>query len=599
MKKFKKTLAILLVALMLIPYVFARAGVGTLSETAIPAPVKSNALEWFEREQTGDDGTTNWDFIRPVTHKTAVPTGFKGIYTAQDLDYVRHGLSVNYILMNNIDLSSFNEQWEPIGDDMETASFSGIFDGNGYVIKNLSVTRSFKRHCSFGVFGYAKDATIKNVGFVDAKVNIYAHSSFVGFIGTGESIQVENCFSNCLEIIAGSTGMAIAGGIIGHPGQSSSFTNCYNIGYVGATSYTASGAFAGGIIGGGENSSVNVSYCYNFRRIVAANAGLQDKAGIDTDGSFAAAGGIVGYLSFGRSNITDCYNAGSAQAIESLSQSEEGAYAGGIVGRILLPSEQSFDYADIKKCHNIVIPDFEITVNDPDFYSGKVHAKSDKHEDAVSYNRENAGGIIGEGYGVNIEECSNGGAVFGDLAGGIVGNAFYSQSVSGFYFGGINKCWNTGNVYGLVGGGIAGYSQVWIMRCNNSGGARSYGITGGIVGISETLIADCYNKGIIASKEGIMGGIVGQSSGNSLNIRECYVAGTKMTSVDNENKMGGIIGFVDESSTDTRITNCYYLEGFADASSYGANVTESNVVALAKEEMRTQDAYVGFNFEST
>jgi len=70
---------------------------------AIPAGVISaNAAD-----KTGEDGTTNWDFIEPpVTHLTTAPDGFTEIRTAQQLSNIRNDLSSKYILMNDIDLSS-------------------------------------------------------------------------------------------------------------------------------------------------------------------------------------------------------------------------------------------------------------------------------------------------------------------------------------------------------------------------------------------------------------------------------------------------------------------------------------------------------------
>ena len=57
---------------------------------------------------TGDDGTTNWDFIVPVTHQSTVPAGYVGIYTPEDLDDIRNHPGGQYILMNNIDLSGWD-----------------------------------------------------------------------------------------------------------------------------------------------------------------------------------------------------------------------------------------------------------------------------------------------------------------------------------------------------------------------------------------------------------------------------------------------------------------------------------------------------------
>ena len=72
------------------------------------------------------------------------------IYDAADLDNIRNDLSGHYILMNDIDLEG--TEWKPIGKCEDGTSdyrnpceitderFSGIFDGQGYEITNLSIT---------------------------------------------------------------------------------------------------------------------------------------------------------------------------------------------------------------------------------------------------------------------------------------------------------------------------------------------------------------------------------------------------------------------------------------------------------------------------
>ena len=46
-------------------------------------------------------------------NQTTVPDGYIGIYTAEDLYNIRNNLSGKYILMNDIDLSVY-ENWEPM-----------------------------------------------------------------------------------------------------------------------------------------------------------------------------------------------------------------------------------------------------------------------------------------------------------------------------------------------------------------------------------------------------------------------------------------------------------------------------------------------------
>ena len=62
--------------------------------------------------------------------------------------------------MADIDLSSV-ENWEPIGND--STKFTGIFDGNGHVIKNMTINRPDTNYV--GLFGYTDSGSeIKNIG---------------------------------------------------------------------------------------------------------------------------------------------------------------------------------------------------------------------------------------------------------------------------------------------------------------------------------------------------------------------------------------------------------------------------------------------------
>ena len=91
-----------------------------------------------------------------------VPEGYTPIYTAEDLYNIRNDLDGKYILMNDIDLSVY-ENWEPIG-SFKT-SFTGEFDGNGYSVSNLNINKSYNdsNTAYFGLFGCVQDCTIKNI----------------------------------------------------------------------------------------------------------------------------------------------------------------------------------------------------------------------------------------------------------------------------------------------------------------------------------------------------------------------------------------------------------------------------------------------------
>ena len=78
--------------------------------------------------------------LLPVDRQTSVPSGYTGIYTAEDLKNIRDNMRGKYILMNDVDLSGID--WVPL-EAPSTAiapDFDGILDGNGYTIRNLSCT---------------------------------------------------------------------------------------------------------------------------------------------------------------------------------------------------------------------------------------------------------------------------------------------------------------------------------------------------------------------------------------------------------------------------------------------------------------------------
>lgn len=80
----------------------------------------------------------------------------------------QYPLSGNYILDNDITLS---DEWMPIGRADEP--FTGIFDGNGYIIDNLTVT---KKTGDMGFFGAAKGAVIKDLILENANIDVLSFS---------------------------------------------------------------------------------------------------------------------------------------------------------------------------------------------------------------------------------------------------------------------------------------------------------------------------------------------------------------------------------------------------------------------------------------
>ena len=95
-----------------------------------------------QAEAAADDATA---LLQEVSTKTSVPSGYTPIYDAEDLANIANDMTGKYILMNDIDLSGIN--WKPLEAKSTkglTTSFTGILEGNGYTIRNLSCTNEVK-----------------------------------------------------------------------------------------------------------------------------------------------------------------------------------------------------------------------------------------------------------------------------------------------------------------------------------------------------------------------------------------------------------------------------------------------------------------------
>lgn len=189
----------------------------------------------------------NMLFLRQdsVSRIHEVPEGWVGIWTAEDLEKVREDLDGSYVLMNDIVIPEesyapggiYENGFVPIGGnpvqytvvDEETGekkqftrskAFTGIFNGNGYVISNIHVTELTNSDAAglFGVCemqydiwdpetgeGYQKaGGIIKNLGVTDSSVMITDNTGYftdisIGMIA-GKCGFVVGCYTENVEI---------------------------------------------------------------------------------------------------------------------------------------------------------------------------------------------------------------------------------------------------------------------------------------------------------------------------------------------------------------------------------------------------------------
>ena len=232
-----------------------------------------------------------------------------------------------------------------------TKAFSGVFDGNGKTISNMTL----EGNDYLGMFAILKGATVKNLTIegtvvgtrgvngllagqlqggtlvenVTVKGSVSGGGSDVGGIA-GDTVKngdgnvvVKNCvnYAEITVTMAKPGDVGAAGGIIGatQAGFETLVINCFNRGKVSTTS-----TFGGGIIGllrvVSGNTNYKVSGCYNYGDISGA----------------IQVGGIVGGS---RDRIENSYTLSTAKingsaAIDLILDGETATYIGAIVGRL-------------------------------------------------------------------------------------------------------------------------------------------------------------------------------------------------------------------------------------------------------------------------
>ena len=291
------------------------ATISTLSGGGVSAKTPdTNSLAGINTLNSTPDAKSSSGFIQQInrlSEQEAIAQGYTVIKTAQDLDNIRNDLDGKYILMNDIDLSSYSN-WDPIGEVDSNGikqGFTGVLDGNGYTISNLNNMLFYAigfldvNSASIISTGEVKNLGIENVSIVNAQngssgiaavlsgsvSNCYVTGNISGdgnlsaiagvFAGTIENTYAEISISGS-SAIGALAGMGVQGVI----------KNSYAIGDITGTENAI-----GGLVG--NNYLVAIENCWS---------------GVNVSGEFGV-GGIVGQNLSG--DINKCYSIGELTAI--------------------------------------------------------------------------------------------------------------------------------------------------------------------------------------------------------------------------------------------------------------------------------------------
>ena len=269
------------------------------------------------------------------------------IETKAQLNLVRNYLSSHFRLTEDITFTDADfasggtfynsgRGWEAMG--TANTPFTGSFDGDGYTITGLYQQCSASTAYG-GLFGVLQNATVKNLGMVDAEivatVSSYGNSSYAGSIaGKATDSVIAACYhtGSVKATVRASQTRTYAGGVVGYA-DGCTILNCYNRGTVISGASSSSGidynTYAGGIAGSITDGTA-VTNCYHAGTATGSPGAIF---------SYSYVGGIAGESS--NASIRCSYSAGTLNAYKGNSGS---AYKGGITGNKANSSTDSSCY---------------------------------------------------------------------------------------------------------------------------------------------------------------------------------------------------------------------------------------------------------------
>ena len=550
------------------------------------------------------------------------------ISTQADLYFAAQAPDMNYILLNDIEVTNLISELPAIGN--EGKPFTGTFNGNGFqicfsngassgddharmfgkigksgVVENLQVEGNRYGNAFGGLIADVNEGTIRNCATTGS---ITGNTNVGGLVGYNAG-AIQNCYSKADVICNGKSG----GGLVG-TSDGGTITNCY-------VSNTVNGSNeCGGLIG--TNKSASITSCFyntDFGSVVGTGMGsdavvgkgnVEMKAAATYAGwDFAntwvlAEGEDTPYLSafVGKGTVDNPYkihngnefnaltkfgvgDAGKGKYFElaaDLNLKNESVQTLSSVGTTDAPFQGIFDG------NGYVIEDL-LTYSSTEGYRGLFSILGDSAVvknvtvGNVSLSGTGVGTIAGKSAG-RIENCV---VYSGQInatkdAGGIVGQNIYGTVINCRNYASISTT-QTGA------GGIAGYNNNGrIENCSFNGTAAGQDHSiGGIVGDNSSgTIVNCFALGRVSSGNDEVGGIAGRLYGGS--ITNCYAS----TTLYGHSMVGGIVGALIETGS---VGGCFFNQDLAGTKvAIGSFGTEE--CGLGADQMKVASSFAGWDF---
>ncbi len=427
--------------------------------------------------------------------------GYTWIHDLAELQGMNKNTSGWYALRNSIDANATaSTGFNSIGTDAN--HFTGRFDGLGYSIFGLSIKQEDKDYV--GLFGYAKDSTIRNFTLNSSEIKGGANTGAA--VGHAVGGKIENV-TNTGNVTGGDG----TGGIVGKAENNVVMSGLINIGKVVGQANT------GGIVGSMSGSTLGGD-TYNLGS-VTGNSSVGGIAGSVTNatiGNEVTQDNPDAFQIFNQLNVTGGYNVGGIVGSISDGSVTNAANYGDVTANGLTKDDYSYHTAaDSQHLDGAILNDGLAT---------------------IVVNVSNAGGIAGNASDVKISDVHNDGDVktsTGDdghyIAGNVGGIAGRAENTT------ITNAENKENtVAGAHNvGGIAGYlggQSTVEVGVNNGGditatGARKYS-ENDTAGYAKERVRPYSQYEDELFNVGNIGGIVGYLFGDDAKIKNSGNRGT-------------------------------------------------------------------------
>jgi len=404
--------------------------------------------------------------------------------------------------------------------------FTGVFDGDGHVIKNITISSTSNR--ARGFISVASGATVRNLGIENISIKGGAMGGIIAQ-DMGAKSTVENCYVRGLTATKNVSYETVAG-IVGYAqstdGSKTTITNCYAVGL----SANSVRAIIGYDTANGYQSHGNLTNCY---------ANLSDN--------------VVGL----GGTAVNCFASTTANGVtaEALGEAFKEDTKGKNGGYPLLSWETEANFEGegteenpylLNDANDLVkLATLTNTTATAADYADKVYKlTADIDMTGISYKPVSWATSM---YTVQ-------GAAF---TGTLDGNNHIIKNIS------FTNLATYGSTYGIIGfisaNGVVKNLGVENMTVN--GGAANRLCIGGIAGSlgAPVTIENCYVRGMSVTTTSTdatyVGGIAGRTIGTSGTIKNCYATGLDFTKVTREGLKAGILG--SSGNVNYKAENCY------------------------------------------